>query len=252
MATTTNYSWTTPDDTDLVKDGASAIRTLGSAIDTTVYNNANAAIAKSIVDAKGDIIAGTGSDTVSRLAVGTDGYVLTADSTVSTGLKWAAASAGGGGWTQISSTSLSGASVSFTGISGSYNSLLLVVKNQTNNTADGKLRITPNSTGGFRWSGTSAGSVYNQTGSVQFQPNTTMARTDSNNVFTLQIWNYTDSSEYGRGFMGTGYYWSGSAETSLIVAGTCVVPSPYTAVTSLTIDNSGGTFSGGTAILYGL
>jgi hypothetical protein len=35
MATTTNYSWTTPDDTDLVKDGAAAIRTLGSAIDTS-------------------------------------------------------------------------------------------------------------------------------------------------------------------------------------------------------------------------
>jgi hypothetical protein len=35
MATTTNYNWTTPDDTDLVKDGASAIRTLGSSIDTT-------------------------------------------------------------------------------------------------------------------------------------------------------------------------------------------------------------------------
>jgi hypothetical protein len=38
MATTTNYSWTTPDDTDLVKDGAAAIRTLGSAIDTTVFH----------------------------------------------------------------------------------------------------------------------------------------------------------------------------------------------------------------------
>jgi hypothetical protein len=36
MATTTNYSWTTPDDTDLVKDGAAAIRTLGSSADTTV------------------------------------------------------------------------------------------------------------------------------------------------------------------------------------------------------------------------
>jgi hypothetical protein len=38
MATTTNYSWTTPDDTDLVKDGAAAIRTLGSSADTTVKN----------------------------------------------------------------------------------------------------------------------------------------------------------------------------------------------------------------------
>jgi len=35
MATTTNYGWATPDDTALVKDGASAIRTLGSSIDTT-------------------------------------------------------------------------------------------------------------------------------------------------------------------------------------------------------------------------
>jgi hypothetical protein len=35
MATTTNYGWATPDDTDLVKDGAAAIRTLGSSIDTS-------------------------------------------------------------------------------------------------------------------------------------------------------------------------------------------------------------------------
>jgi hypothetical protein len=38
MATTTNYGWTTPNDTDLVKDGAAAIRTLGSSIDTTTKN----------------------------------------------------------------------------------------------------------------------------------------------------------------------------------------------------------------------
>jgi hypothetical protein len=38
MATTTNYGWTTPDDTALVKDGAAAIRTLGSSIDTTTKN----------------------------------------------------------------------------------------------------------------------------------------------------------------------------------------------------------------------
>jgi hypothetical protein len=36
MATTTNFGWTTPDDTALVKDGASAIRTLGSSIDTSM------------------------------------------------------------------------------------------------------------------------------------------------------------------------------------------------------------------------
>lgn len=37
MASTTNYSWTTPDDTALVKDGAAAIRSLGSAVDSTVF-----------------------------------------------------------------------------------------------------------------------------------------------------------------------------------------------------------------------
>lgn len=36
MATTSIFGWTTPDDTALVKDGASAIRTLGSSIDSSV------------------------------------------------------------------------------------------------------------------------------------------------------------------------------------------------------------------------
>lgn len=41
MATTTNYSWSTPDDTALVSAGASAIRTLGSAIDSTLGGQKN-------------------------------------------------------------------------------------------------------------------------------------------------------------------------------------------------------------------
>ena len=117
MATTTNYSWTTPDDTALVKDGAAAIRSLGTAIDTTVFNNAGAAIAKTIVDAKGDIIAATAADTVARLAVGANDTVLTADSSTATGLKWAAP-AGGGKVLQVVSavysTSKTIASTSFT------------------------------------------------------------------------------------------------------------------------------------------
>lgn len=109
MATTTNYSWSTPDDTALVKDGAAAIRSLGSAIDSTVFTNASAAVAKTIVDAKGDIIAATAADTVSRLAVGANDTVLTADSTTATGLKWAAA-ASGSDWTLIATGTLPSAS----------------------------------------------------------------------------------------------------------------------------------------------
>jgi hypothetical protein len=123
MPTTTNYGWTTPADTDLVKDGASAIRTLGTAIDTTVFNNAGAAIAKTIVDAKGDIIAATAADTIARLAVGANDTVLTADSSTATGLKWAAA----GGMTLISETvANANASISLSSIPSTYKQLLLI------------------------------------------------------------------------------------------------------------------------------
>jgi hypothetical protein len=60
-------------------------------VDTTHSGSAHADfIAKAIVDAKGDLIAATAADTVARVAVGTDGYVLTADSAVAAGVKWAA------------------------------------------------------------------------------------------------------------------------------------------------------------------
>ena len=126
MATTTNYSWSTPDDTALVKDGAAAIRSLGTAIDTTVFTNAGAAIAKTIVDAKGDIIAATAADTVARLAVGANDTVLTADSTAATGLKWAAAS--GGGMTLLSTTTLSGTSTTISVTPTGYRDLLVYVQ----------------------------------------------------------------------------------------------------------------------------
>ena len=71
MPTTTNYGWTTPADTDLVKDGASAIRTLGTAIDTTTKNlNPSTTL--------GDIeYRSSTANTNTRLGIGTTGQVLT-------------------------------------------------------------------------------------------------------------------------------------------------------------------------------
>jgi hypothetical protein len=57
-------------------------------------NTTPGVVQNDIVDAKGDIIAATGADAVSRLAAGTDTYVLTADSGEATGLIWAAPTTG--------------------------------------------------------------------------------------------------------------------------------------------------------------
>jgi len=65
-------------------------------------------ISANIVDAKGDLIAATAADTVARLGVGSNGQLLTADSTAATGMKWASLS--GSGFTLISDTTYSAVS----------------------------------------------------------------------------------------------------------------------------------------------
>jgi hypothetical protein len=131
MANTTNYNWETPDDTDLVKDGAAAIRTLGNSVDTTTkalnpettlgdiaYRSATSntntrlpigsagqvlTVAAGVpswaspsdqtpLTTKGDVF--TFSTVDARLGVGANGTVLTADSAETTGLKWAAPASG--------------------------------------------------------------------------------------------------------------------------------------------------------------
>ena len=113
--TTPNFGWSVPVSTDLVKDGATAIELLGDSIDTSLVDlkggTTGQVLAKAsgtdmdfswvavdpllILDAKGDLITATAADTPARLAVGTNGFVLTADSTESTGLKWVAPAGGG-------------------------------------------------------------------------------------------------------------------------------------------------------------
>jgi hypothetical protein len=71
MATTTNYGWTTPDDTALVKDGASAIRSLGTSVDTTT-KNLNPSTTLGDVEYRSST-----ANTNTRLGIGSTGQVLT-------------------------------------------------------------------------------------------------------------------------------------------------------------------------------
>jgi hypothetical protein len=186
MATTTNFNWSTPDDTALVKDGAAAIRTLGSSIDTSfvdlkggttgqvlakasgtdldfTWATDASGIPATIFDAKGDIIAATAADTVSRLAVGANDTVLTADSTTATGLKWATATAAGKNWTLVNAggTSLNGSStVTISGISAA-DELFIYLNNGSGNTAQSNLQIRLNA---------DSGSNYNVAGAVAYCP----------------------------------------------------------------------------------
>jgi len=91
-----------------------------------------------LLTTKGDIYAATAAATPDRLGVGANDTVLTADSTTATGLKWGTLAAGG--YTQLASGSLSGASVSLTSISGSYKELRLIVRNYRPATDDAPLR----------------------------------------------------------------------------------------------------------------
>jgi hypothetical protein len=102
MATTTNFGWETPDDTDLVKDGALAIRTLGSAIDT------------SLVDLKG----------------GTTGQVLSKASNTDMDFSWTTSAAGGSLIFITSSTFSASSAVNINNcFSSTYKNYYIVVEN---------------------------------------------------------------------------------------------------------------------------
>jgi hypothetical protein len=253
MATTTNYGWTTPDDTALVKDGAAAIRTLGTSIDTTTFNNASAAIAKTIVDAKGDIIAATAADTVARLAVGSNDQVLTADSTTATGLKWAAAS--GGGMTSIASGSLSSTSVVISSIPQTYNDLFLyILSPQVNTGSLMAIRINGNTSANYNTNTTQVSSAtlqgtYNKTYFDPTADNINVVTTANSNTYGLFIEQYTKTSL--KNITGSYRNVAGGGAGSY----NSIHDHNYTsAITSLTITTTGGTatFSAGTYVLYGV
>lgn len=241
MATTTNYSWSTPDDTSLVKDGAAAIRTLGSSIDTTTK-------ALNPSTTLGDIeYRSSTANTNTRLGIGTTGQVLTVSGGVPT---WAAA--GGGSLTLISTTTLSGASVTLSSIPSTYTHLYAIAYGVTNAGGAGFFRIAPNGTTNIT---TLGGTYYNGAAYTDGSQNSYLqvgrgnATTGGNNVFSILIENYTSSSNYKPAKISGVMYDSGGANDAFNYVGGIT---DNTAITSLVISHSGGNFNAGTIKLYGV
>lgn len=212
-------------------------------------------IQPTIVDAKGDLIVATAADTVSRLAVGSNDQVLTADSTTATGLKWASASSPAQSFTLLNAggTALTGAStITVSSLSG-YNYLYVrVVGAGSSSTPSLTLRFNSDSGSNYSaagyWMGW--GSSNTVTGNASSNDATTgiifgqgasssdvvngrafIQAANSTGVKTFQSW-ATGASSGNEGWFRFGHY-----------AGSSVI-------SSVSLVN-GSTFNAGTIYVYG-
>ena len=241
MATTTNYGWTTPDDTALVKDGASAIRTLGSSVDTTTKNlNPSTTL--------GDIeYRSSTANTNTRLGIGSTGNVLTVAAGVPS---WAAPAAGG--MTLLSTSTMSGSSVTVSSINQTYNTLYVILQGWIFNTNVDPINIKVN--------GSTTNCQYVATGADPNAFNTNFTderiRTANNilntgglNAFVLRIDNYASTSYY----KAFNFYGGGAIAGAFASYSSSGLVKTTSAITELVFaTQSGYTLTAGQALIYGV
>jgi hypothetical protein len=212
------------------------------------------AINPTIVDAKGDIVAASAADTPARLAVGSNGTVLTADSAESTGLKWSTPSSGGMTLINTGGTALSGTVTTVSSIPGTYNSLVIFVTDwYASSTNTPNLYFNSDSTASnYAYSGTRLyGS--NLTGLIGEFNSSAIAyigtpNSDQNNNLVITIPNYADTTANkiytanagikdgsNNAITMTAHRWNNSA-----------------AITAVNFQTGAGTWSGGTIYVYGV
>lgn len=241
MATTTNYGWSTPDNTALVKDGASAIRTLGSSVDTSLKSLSPGTTA-------GDIDYYTSSTAKSRLAIGSTSQVLTVSGGVPA---WATPSSGG--MTSLASGTLSGASVVISSISGSYIDLYLVITNRVQATANKAAVIRLNGDSGTNY--TTSTTYGNDSAAGIATPDQTFIRTagdaqisgTSFSIETIKLYNYANTSIHKICDIN-----SYNSATSATIRNSIGFYKSASAITSITITTESGNLTSGNYVLYGV
>jgi hypothetical protein len=204
------------------------------------------------IDAKGDLVGGTGADTFARLEVGANGTVLTADSVETTGLKWVAPVTGS--QTLISTTTLSTGTTTISATLTSYQHIFIVLKMvQASTNTNFRMRLSGDTGSNYSMnrvqsSGSSAGgsSSINAT-SFFIDEIGTSANVRAAFQGTINVWRVNDTTEHlvesrFRADDGTDYASSfgvGVHDSSAVVS-------------SITFFLDAGTFSAGTVYLYGV
>jgi len=208
------------------------------------------------ITAKADLIVGTGNATFDNLPVGANGTVLTADSSVSpTGLKWAAPTAGA--MTLISTTSLSGASITLSSIPSTYNNLVIILRDfelaastpgnlqyqlNADTTANAHRQISQSGQASTSTSAAATGTSFTTVDdTVGFNPNT--------NYSQITIYDYANAVSRKAVDIINGYAGNTGNIYTQRITGTFTVT---TAISSVKIALSAGTFSAGNALLYGV
>jgi len=244
-ATATGLEWIANDQGDITGVTAGTGISGGGTSGTVTVTNSMA----TAIDAKGDLVAGTGADAFARLGVGANGTVLTAASGQATGLEWATPSSGG--MTLLSTTSLSGASTTVSSIDQTYTHLYLVAFGLTNATGDGNFRLQPNS------SASSCSHTYIQGTSVSATAADTwkwsgdqnnMTRTNSGNTFTAIIENYSNTNVQ-KNMSSQGIFSAAAGLKQVNVFGTF---NDTSAITAIQVRNDSGNLSTGTLLIYGV
>ncbi len=196
-----------PTNTDLVKDLPADFEIFGQAVDTQMKTNADLVIPKTIVDAKGDLIVASGADAVARLAVGTNDYVLTADSAATNGIKWAAApSAIPANDTATVNTSQATSSSSYTDLATSGPAVtvttgtkaLVIITCDIESGSGTAAYVSYAVSGASSISATDLEASYSNTGTTRFAFHSVPTLTAGSNTFTVKYRSESGSKTFAR------------------------------------------------------